>query len=614
MARSDAVTAITGELFEQGWTRVRGSMQGLGQKRQQMVRAGVGHRSAVFKAIRSGGTFTRGQLVAQLEYLTTKSSHIVDSRAVLDGKTRLTADEIGRVADRFTARWDEGRSPKLGHTTHMLMSFPIGVRGEDVRDIASGVAERFFATEGRTFDYLIAVHEDRAHPHAHILLNRRSQEGEMFYLGRNHDFNYDSFRLAMVEEAQKHGVFLEATRRLDRGVVAYPPRDNEIYAAREEGRAPVERPRVGRDLDHALAEVATAATIYRSLAAEASAENREDIAEALFRAAELLARGGRLEQKGEIYMAGQSFEELKSSFASRMERVEAMVVATPEAQRPRAQAQLHDIYRGVAHLQPLGARSQALMEPPSADGVYSKANVNRDALERLREPETRAQIDTALRGTGISSETVISRIETTANNAALERTWLSEDLRKIADTGGLDLERREDLERAAARLDQVHVQLGLTLERAEVLHENGVIEIDDPDYREPLRERAGGVTAQEQPVPAEIARVIAHQRADKITRPFDDEAGGAAYRAGIERELTPDQVAALRGGDADALKDVLDDRLDRLYATKAYLQSDPSTVSSDAVRQVISEINDREFKAERDKEAHGHTERGLTHG
>ena len=70
MAKSNAVAAVTGELFQEGWSKVRGSMQGLGQKRQQMARAGAGHRAAVFKAIRSGGTHTRGQLVNQLEYLT----------------------------------------------------------------------------------------------------------------------------------------------------------------------------------------------------------------------------------------------------------------------------------------------------------------------------------------------------------------------------------------------------------------------------------------------------------------------------------------------------------------------------------------------------------------
>lgn len=709
MARSNAVAAISGQLFEDGWSKLRGSTQGLHQKRQQMVRAASGHRSAVFKAIRSGGTHTRAQLSNQLAYLTTKSSFIVDSRGVLDGKKQLSPDEIKSVVDRFAARWDQGFNPKMGHTTHMLMSFPVGTRGSDVRDIASAVSERFFATEGRNFDYLIAVHEDRAHPHAHVVLNRRSQEGEFFYLGRHHDFNYDSFREAMVEEAQKLGVRLEATRRIDRGIVTYAPRTGEVYSAKAEGRAPVERERVGGDLDRALADIATNAKVYRSLAAEATADNREDIANALFRAGEMLARGGHLEQRGEVYMANdQTFDELRSAFSERMGRVEAMVAAKPEAQRPAAEAQLHEIYRSVQHMQPLGTRSQSLIEAPSADGVYSEANINREALGQLREPETRARIETALRGTGISSEAIISRIETTANNAALEREWLSNDLQKIAETDGLNLERREDIQKAVDRLDQVHVQLGTVLERAEVLRDNGVVETDaepvirtdsgpirvqsevivarepeavadqerdvlrnatiqqgvgaeiaryraeghdrasiggrlleieesvearvekaeargeqlgswdrlvEADRREELREIEAETRAQDlAAVSPTVARVVEHERNDKLNPAFTDAASGAAYRAEIERELDEDQVQALKNGDADALKDVLDDRLERLYAAKAYLQSDATTANSDATREVLSEIADEEYEAHRVKHTHGETEKGLTHG
>ena len=205
------------------------------------------------------------------------------------------------------------------------MSFPIGTRGEDVRDIATDVAERFFQTDQGHFDYIIAVHEDRDHPHAHLVLNRRSQEGEFFFLGRNHRFNYDDFRLAMVEEAEKYGVRLEATRRVDRGVVHYPAPTREVYAAKEEGRAPRERERVGADLTRTLAEIANTRTVYHALAAEASREAREDIAAALFRAGELLARGGQVDRTGDVYMAeDQSFEDLRSLYAEKLARVQGM--------------------------------------------------------------------------------------------------------------------------------------------------------------------------------------------------------------------------------------------------------------------------------------------------
>jgi type IV secretion system T-DNA border endonuclease VirD2 len=854
MARSDAVAAVSGELFEEGWSRVRGSMQGLHQKRQQMARAARGHRAAVFKAIRGGGTSTKGQLANQLTYLTTKSSHIIDSRGEFDGKKTLTADEIKSVTERFAKRWDEKFNPKLGNTTHMLMSFPIGTKGEDVRDIAGRVAERFFENDERNFDYIIAVHEDRDHPHAHIVLNRRSHEGELFYLGRDHHFNYDDFRLAMVEEAEKLGVKLEATRRVHRGVVDYAPRTPEVYAAKAEDRAAIGRERIGRDLDRALAEVAANAQVYRSLAAEASAENREDIENAFLKASAILARQGRLEPEGEVYMATtESFDDLNGRFTQQVQRVSRMIEDAPEGQKAAIQRQLTDALAPIAHMQPLGTRSSTLSQAPSATGIYSERNINAGMVDELRSDKTRAQVETALRGTGISSEAVVARIEQGANNAALERQWYADDLQSIARTYELNLERQEDLRVGVDLLDKVHVELGVTLERAEVLRRDGVeqtadttfhyeresvedmsravrqdmrdrgwtedqiaeradeIEVraearleaeqraylerhpellarpdavldrtdpfndrivdqeraeqidreieniversdgrteidvavaadfkerypDMPDHlakglaatyiasfsannrdalleaereaarevdgREALSERlatdagieraeaegvagvdreaaidrevqaeiarlraegysrayisersfeieadatarvdaerdafsddaprdvdlTGGMAAVEardmrMTVIAydrpEVARVIEHEREHRLEDPFANDEQRQVFRDEIERDLDDDQIARLKDGDADVLDEVIDDRLERLYAAKAYLQSDAETAYSEATEEVVSEIVDEEYEAQRLKSVASHTEKGQTHG
>ncbi len=467
MRLNDAVHAVTGEVFRDGWSRVRGSMQGLHVAKQtQLARAAAGHRPAVFKAIRGGGTHTKSQLANQLDYLTTKSTHIVDSSGFLDGKAKLEAGDIKDLTERFAKRWDAGFKPKLGQTTHMLMSFPIGTRDEDVRDIATDVAERFFQTDEGHFDYIIAVHEDREHPHAHLVLNRRSQEGEFFFLGRNHRFNYDDFRLAMVEEAEKYGVRLEATRRVDRGVVHYPARTSEVYAAKEEGRASRERERVGADLTRTLAEIANTRTVYHSLAAEASREAREDIAAALFRAGEVLARGGQVDRTGDVYMAeDQSFEDLRSLYAEKLARVQGMIAEKSDAERPVLEKRLIEIQTQVQHMQPLGLRSSTLSDAPSEGGIYSEANIQESQLERLTEPQLRSRIDAALRGTGISTSEVVSRIETGASNAALEHQWIANDLSKVAEARDLNLE-RADLEQArrsgsnhSASLTSVMLQL-----------------------------------------------------------------------------------------------------------------------------------------------------------
>ncbi|QIK42278.1 relaxase/mobilization nuclease domain-containing protein [Pontivivens nitratireducens] len=777
MRLNDAVDAVTGEVFRDGWSRIRGSMQGLHvAKQKQLMRAAAGHRPAVFKAIRGGGTHTKSQLANQLDYLTTKSTHIVDSSGFLDGKAKLEAGDIKDLTERFAKRWDAGFKPKLGQTTHMLMSFPIGTRGEDVRDIATDVAERFFQTDAGHFDYIIAVHEDRDHPHAHLVLNRRSQEGEFFFLGRNHRFNYDDFRLAMVEEAEKYGVRLEATRRVDRGVVHYPARTSEVYAAKEEGRAPRERERVGQDLTRTLAEIANTRTVCHSLAAEASREAREDIAAALFRAGEVLAHGGQVDRTGDVYMAeDQSFEDLRSLYAEKLARVQGMIAEKSDAERPVLEKRLIEIQTQVQHMQPLGLRSSTLSEAPSEGGIYSEANIDTNQLTRLAEPDLRSRIDVALRGTGISTSEVVARIETGASNAALEHQWIANDLSKVAEARDLNLERRADLEQARDILNDVHVELGTLLERENVLRQDGVMEaepvgerfhyhegavrtmegtirqemradgltaqqIEDRDWEvvsraerrieteqrayleahpdllsrpgdvidrsEPYREtitdaaRASEITREvdriiagrdvrtpvadavtddlrarypDMPshlarglgatyaavveirdteainqvrretemrdglgsgtrddipatrdetaaqfdrsdrVPEEIARVLDHERAGELSAPFETEAERDAFRDEIARVLDDRQLDRLTSGDADALEKVLEDRLDRLYVAKVYLQSDAATANTEALRQVVDDLANTEYEKHRATDVDGETERGQVH-
>ena len=624
MPLNDAVAAVTGEVFRDGWSRIRGSMQGLHVvKQKQLIRAAAGHRAAVFKAIRGGGTHSKSELSNQLGYLATKSTHIVDSSGFLDGKAKLEPKEIKDLTERFAKRWSAGFKPKLGQTTHMLLSYPIGTRGEDVRDITAKVAERFFQTDEGHFDYIIAVHEDRDHPHAHIVLNRRSQEGEFFFLGTEHRFNYDDFRLAMVEEAETYGVRLEATRRIDRGVVHYPARTREVYLAKEEGRVPEPRPRVGADLERAVAEIANTKKVFHALAIEASREAREDISDALFRAGELLARGGKLNLNGGVYMAEeQSFDDLKIKYAEQVERVQGVIAGKPELERPALERRLNEIQSRLAHMQPLGLRSVMLTERPSDGGVYSEANIDRDQLERLQEPDVRAQVNTALRGTGISSSVVIARMETGAQNAALERQWIADDLQRVAETDGLNLERKADLETARETLNRAHVQLGITLVRNEVLRDDGVIDERQEELFADRGERLAQVTDQPDVERAasvalrfdeQVKRVIDHERAGNLTSPFDDDGQRLSYREAVERELDEAQLDRLREGDVDVLKNQIEDRLDRLYAAKAYLKSDAATANSEAARAVVEEIADREYELHRADLVDGESERGETH-
>jgi hypothetical protein len=69
----------------------------------------------------------------------------------------------------------------------------------------------------------------------------------------------------------------------------------------------------------------------------------------------------------------------------------------------------------------------------------------------------------------------------------------------------------------------------------------------------------------------------------------------------------------LASGDADALDKVLEDRLDRLYVAKVYLQSDAATANTDALRQVVDDLADTEYERHRALDVDGETERGQVH-
>ncbi|MDG1130211.1 MAG: endonuclease, partial [Paracoccaceae bacterium] len=128
---------------------------------------------------------------------------------------------------------------------------------------------------------------------------------------------------------------------------------------------------------------------------------------------------------------------------------------------------------------------------------------------------------------------------------------------------------------------------------------------------------AGGETASQSDradrLADEIARVLDHERAGELSAPFETEAERDAFRGEIARVLDDRQLERLTSGDADALEKVLEDRLDRLYVAKVYLQSDAATANTEALRQVVDDLADTEYEKHRTGDVDGETERGQVH-
>ncbi|MDD7973506.1 relaxase/mobilization nuclease domain-containing protein, partial [Roseinatronobacter alkalisoli] len=478
--KPDAVSAAMGTLFDEGWTRGPGGQGdepapksfgrrfGATRSYQHMARAASGNRAVVVKLVRGGGCHDSRQLGNQLDYLMSKADRVFDSQGTFEQRGPLTADEAREAATRWSDSWDGMTSS--GQTAHLIVSFPQDTDSRDVEVITERFCERMF--EGQ-FDYIAATHSDRAHPHAHIVVNRRGEDGPLFTLRAGTDHSYEAYKDTLVELGQSYGVALEASSRLQRGIIHRAPTDAEYRRGRT-----ADRPRTGADLDYARAQIARHAESYSALAAHArgieaidharftrgeiaSYTRLSDLAQNLQRAASDLAAGRSLHPHsyGAVPMLQQE------RFTQALERLDAVVVqaedriaAAAPGERPREEARLSDALSKLDALLPAEARDQELTAAPSEAGIYAAQNaaVAMEHVALVGEGRIRGAVE----GSGISADTLMARLREGAPNAALEQDWLMDDLRSVAEHHGLDLSKQDDLDRALEEVDRVHDRIG----------------------------------------------------------------------------------------------------------------------------------------------------------
>jgi type IV secretion system T-DNA border endonuclease VirD2 len=175
----------------------------------------------VLKKIGKGGTANAKELAAQMDYLFSKSASIFGNGVVLDAHAKgLTREERNDIVGNWVEDWRG--SPKNGHTSHLLLSFPSHVRAEKAKLIAEAWAFEMFQSgehQDDVWSYVAALHTDRAHPHVHIVVNNRGTLNDSwFFMAKEHAFNLDMMKERMVAIAAEEGVFLDATSRAERGL------------------------------------------------------------------------------------------------------------------------------------------------------------------------------------------------------------------------------------------------------------------------------------------------------------------------------------------------------------------------------------------------------------
>lgn len=497
---------------------------------RNLWRVGQGSNAAVFKKISRGGTHTGPRLAAQLDYLFSKSEAVFGNMVELEpGARGLSAEQRRDMAQEWSDGWSG--EPKNGHTTHLLLSFPADLSSRKALQIAEEWAFEMFQSGthvGDEWAYVAALHTDRDHPHVHIVVNNRGlEQGQWFYMAKEHEFNIAMMKERLVGIAAEMGVELDASSRLERGILTYGPSRAEIEGAAREKRRVHERPRHGKALEDGLAVVEQSAAALRLLASLASLSRLKDVALRMERAAEILETGGILTPKA-LEIANMDLEKAESRqdldrvFTSWLDRAERQMSTLDPANRREMRQELAEVTTEI--MRGLGdARGAELVQRAPRSELYG-TQVLDDEIRRgklsvdLTEDaalEVKSAVFEAAEAIGIDRDTMERRLEHPAANAWQEREWVKQDLLAVSKERGLDLDREDQRHAAADMVDRFYATAAKTLNTAleidhshekdrltrtleslaEVHRQHGRVEFEHEDHAErfasDLKERYG---------------------------------------------------------------------------------------------------------------------------
>lgn len=446
-------------------------------KAGQFWRFALGSNAAILKKIGKGGTASSKELSGQMSYLFSKSTAIFGNAVTHDPNAKgLAPEERREIVETWVDGWRG--TPKNGHTSHLLMSFPAHVRPEKAQLIAEAWAFEMFQSGEHQDDewaYVAALHTDRPHPHVHIVLNNRGLMNESwFYMAKDHVFNLAMMKERMVAIAAEEGVYLDATSRAERGILTYGPNRAEIERARREGRAPEERMREGRALEDALATFSRSAEVMRGLLHVAALTELPEVSARIAEAEAVLRRGGVI-HPFPVLEADAERADLDRHFNGWMAATEEKIWRMPVAERKALREELHGYAEEIARALGDARGAELLRQRPQSEiyGIaFEEDNLRRGGeTVRLRPGAVDALRDGILgaaSGAGLNPETIARRLETGAANAWEERDWIRADLFVIAGRRRLDLRDPVQAGTVSGQLDGFYAKAEALIDHARV--------------------------------------------------------------------------------------------------------------------------------------------------
>ena len=192
---------------------------------EQRLRNIAGVPQAIVKVIPGGGVGSRGELVAQLNYLSRDGAQELERGDGPAGYQIEGQDAIRDVATDWAMAWEDaasrdGRTARAkSKTFHLLVSYPEGTDPDMAQMAAEAFTDRLCQSGeyGDRWRYIAAWHTDRPHPHMHVVIDRLGASGRMMQIHPAKTINPKSLRALQVDTAIEYGIALNDTPRVSRG-------------------------------------------------------------------------------------------------------------------------------------------------------------------------------------------------------------------------------------------------------------------------------------------------------------------------------------------------------------------------------------------------------------
>ncbi len=438
-----------------------------------LLRSTQGSQSAVFKKISSGGAHSAKGLRGQLDYLFSKAEDVFGNQVEHgDGKSPfLSGKQREAIAEDWKTEWRG--TPKQGHTSHLLLSFPDHVSPKKAKAIAEVWAEEMFTSGEHAQDewsYIAALHTDRLNPHVHFVVNNRGiHDDRWFYMAKDHDFNIQMMKERFVDIAEDYGVYLDTSSRVERGILSYGPKRDEVDLAKEQGRVAAGKPLVGEALKAAKQHIKETAEAYYGLYTTLDSNSDSSLRAELLHRSKTLNDGGIIERGTKEFLSAIDGKKINVNHA--YARWANMMVDVVDQFAGDELENIKSALKGVAN--DIGDyRGAAMVDEPPSTVIYQgnigtdKSTFNEGFMERVRDV-----ISQKAQTAGLDGEGVAARFNKGAFSAYQERLWVLDDIASVAEFRGLDIGRDEQFKEAAMIVDDIYSDVAETIAEIKAVQE-----------------------------------------------------------------------------------------------------------------------------------------------